>query len=184
MCCVWLTYVLKISMWNIYNPKKREERAYWIQLIITNLLLLINFRFLQLCFVVLLSWQSVNSSEIESCVLICDDSTVLLMRLYYHCKIKWIKWTYRAWSLFCHWLFNLHYGLGQLMGKFSDFVGEANPSQGQFTFTVPRLVTMKKTLKIFYYIHKNMYPFSFSFFWKSNNFKQSMQSIIFIFFSD
>lgn len=30
------------------------------------------------------------------------------------------------------------------MGKFSDFVGEANPSQGQFTFTVPRLVTIKK----------------------------------------
>lgn len=33
------------------------------------------------------------------------------------------------------------------MGKFSDFVGEANPSQGQFTFTVQRLVTMKKTIK-------------------------------------
>lgn len=46
------------------------------------------------------------------------------------------------------------------MGKFSDFVGEANPSQGQFTFTVQRLVTIKKTIKI-YYIHKNMYPFFF-----------------------
>lgn len=50
------------------------------------------------------------------------------------------------------------------MGKFSDFVGEANPSQGQFTFTVPRLVTMKNNIKdLLLYTQENVSFFFFFF---------------------
>lgn len=52
------------------------------------------------------------------------------------------------------------------MGKFSDFVGEANPSQGQFTFTVQRLVTMKKTIKDLLLYTQEHVSFFFFFFLK------------------
>lgn len=53
------------------------------------------------------------------------------------------------------------------MGKFSDFVGEANPSQGQFTFTVPRLVTMKKNIKDLLLYTQEHVSFFFFFFFES-----------------
>lgn len=53
------------------------------------------------------------------------------------------------------------------MGKFSDFVGEANPSQGQFTFTVQRLVTMKKNIKDLLLYTQEHVSFFFFFFFES-----------------